>query len=46
MKEANVDFAQLGERRSDLAGDEVEAARTGLEADLTLRPHRSALREG
>ncbi len=45
VEEADVDLAQLGERLGDLAGDEVEAAWPGVEADLTLRPHRSALRD-
>ena len=44
MREADPHRAQLRERRLDLAGDEVEAARARPERDLPLDPHASETR--
>ena len=40
MGEPDAQLAQLGQRRLDLAGDQVEAARLGAQPDLALVPHR------
>jgi hypothetical protein len=38
VQEADAHVAELGQRRSDLARDEVEAARPRAERDLALQP--------
>src|SRR4051794_15147348 len=44
MQQADVELAELRQRREHLSGDEVKSSRAGLEADDLLEPHHPGRR--